>query len=130
MAPEVMKNECYTAKADIYSFALCLFEMVFGPNPFRKLQVVQLAQKVVNEKHRPLFPDAVVLPHLKALVERCWDQDPAKRPSAEDALELLENPCPQCVIYVKQIRRERRFSKGLLLIIVLLVFFFYLYYFL
>lgn len=29
MAPEVMKDQPYTEKADVYSFALVLYEMVF-----------------------------------------------------------------------------------------------------
>lgn len=37
MAPEVMSESQYDTKADIYSFALCLFEMVFGLNPLRRI---------------------------------------------------------------------------------------------
>lgn len=37
MAPEVILEEDYDTRADIYSFAYCLFEMVFGPNPLRQL---------------------------------------------------------------------------------------------
>jgi len=37
MAPEVILSEKYNIAADIYSFALCLFELVIAPNPFRTM---------------------------------------------------------------------------------------------
>jgi len=44
MAPEVILSEKYNIAADIYSFALCLFELVIAPSPIemRKRQVFDI----------------------------------------------------------------------------------------
>jgi serine/threonine-protein kinase ULK/ATG1 len=42
MAPEVLKGERYTIKADIWSLGVVLFEMLFGVCPFRSNSIAML----------------------------------------------------------------------------------------
>ena len=42
MAPEVLKEEIYTLKADIWSLGVVLFEMLFGYCPFQSSSISQL----------------------------------------------------------------------------------------
>ncbi len=37
MAPEVLKNQPYTEKADVYSFAVCFWQLLSGTSPLRAL---------------------------------------------------------------------------------------------
>ena len=38
MAPEIMNNEKYTAKADLWSVGIIMFEMIYGKYPFRDVK--------------------------------------------------------------------------------------------
>jgi serine/threonine protein kinase len=42
MAPEVLKGEIYTSKADIWSLGVVLFEMLFGFCPYESNSIAKL----------------------------------------------------------------------------------------
>lgn len=42
MAPELLTEEPYNCKVDIYSFAIILYEMLYGPNPMKTLSTNHL----------------------------------------------------------------------------------------
>lgn len=42
MAPEVLKGERYTIKADIWSLGVVLYEMLFGVCPYRSNSIAML----------------------------------------------------------------------------------------
>lgn len=42
MAPEVLKGETYTMKADIWSLGVVLYEMLFGVCPFQSKNIAML----------------------------------------------------------------------------------------
>ena len=46
MAPEVLKEEIYTSKADIWSMGVVLFEMLFGYCPFESSSIAELMNKL------------------------------------------------------------------------------------
>lgn len=54
MAPEVLKNEIYNCKADIWSMGVVLYEILFGVCPFEEKTIAKLVNLI---DHRPLdFP--------------------------------------------------------------------------
>ena len=58
LAPEKLKdhNNPYTAKCEIYSFGMVLWEIAEGKLPFqRENDIVQIRNLVVNQKYRPSF---------------------------------------------------------------------------
>jgi serine/threonine protein kinase len=58
MAPEKLKdhNNTYTAKCEIYSFGMVLWEIAEERLPFQsENDIVQIRDLVVNQKHRPSF---------------------------------------------------------------------------
>lgn len=55
MAPEVLKGENYTTKADIWSLGVVLYEMLFGICPFQSKSIAMLISNITaNEITLPL----------------------------------------------------------------------------
>lgn len=55
MAPEILRHECYDAKADLWSVGTILFEMLHGSPPFSGQNPLQLL-KNIEEANRSGFP--------------------------------------------------------------------------
>ena len=53
MAPEVLKSDKYTTKADVYSYAICLWEILCREPPFKTLKPYEIMKKVIEESARP-----------------------------------------------------------------------------
>ncbi len=52
MAPEILKEEIYTLKADIWSLGVVLFEMLFGYCPFESSSISQLINVIKDNDLR------------------------------------------------------------------------------
>lgn len=84
MAPEIFENKPYSLKADVFSYAICVWEVLTRQTPYKNLNSPHAIMKfVVLEKGRP---DKALIPaqcpkELVSLMNNCWDQDPEKRPS-------------------------------------------------
>jgi hypothetical protein len=92
-APEVYKKEPYTAKVDQFAFAMILFELLQGAPPFRAMSAEEATVQLALG-HRPVFKRESH-PELRALVERCWHQDPTERPSFAEIQRTLEKVLAQ-----------------------------------
>ncbi|PIN26166.1 Tyrosine kinase [Handroanthus impetiginosus] len=87
MAPELY-DENYTELVDIYSFGMCLLEMVTLELPYGECDNVAKIYKKVTSGLRPQAMTKVKDPEVKAFIEKCLAQ-PRARPSAVD---LLNDP--------------------------------------
>ncbi|KAK9269386.1 hypothetical protein L1049_001158 [Liquidambar formosana] len=87
MAPELYE-ENYTELVDIYSFGMCLLEMVTLEIPYIECKNVAHIYKKVTSGVRPESMNKVKDPEVKAFIEKCLAQ-PRARPSASD---LLNDP--------------------------------------
>ena len=76
---------------DVYSFGLLLLEMATGSTPWLGKNVGQVVA-AVGAGRRPLVPQGVD-GGVRALVERCWAQDPAARPTAAALVAELAELC-------------------------------------
>eukprot|EP00698_Gefionella_okellyi_P010517 TRINITY_DN2727_c0_g1_i1.p1 TRINITY_DN2727_c0_g1~~TRINITY_DN2727_c0_g1_i1.p1 ORF type:complete len:459 (+),score=104.23 TRINITY_DN2727_c0_g1_i1:362-1738(+) len=90
MAPEVILESHYTEQADIYSLGIIMWEILTRDVPYRGMNTIQIAMKVVSANHRPVFaPECGVPEPLKKLAEDCWDKDVGSRPNCAGVVQRL-----------------------------------------
>ena len=87
MAPELYEED-YTELVDIYSFGMCLLELVTLEIPYKECDNIAKIYKKVISGARPEAMDKVRDPEVKEFIEKCLAQ-PRARPSAA---ELLNDP--------------------------------------
>ena len=91
LAPEVIQLNEYTKKADVYSFAMIVYEIVTLEKPFKDLiNTNQICSEIVYKSKRPEFIKKVDDCYRK-LIESCWSQDPNERPTFDDIVQLIKN---------------------------------------
>ena len=97
MAPEVFMGQ-YDEKCDVYSFGMCLWEMLTQERVFADIpQLEKLMFAVVEEGRRPQIPPNCPT-SLRNLITSCWDADPTKRPSFKEILEQLDHVLVDVVV--------------------------------
>jgi len=79
MAPEVIRHESYSSNADVYSFGICLWQLITREVPFATMTPIQAAYAVA-EGRRPPIPSTTPR-RLQEIIRSCWDQDSHRRPS-------------------------------------------------
>lgn len=85
MAPELYEED-YTEMVDIYSFAMCLLEMVTLEIPYSECDSVAKIYKKVTTGKMPQALSKVADPEVKAFIEKCIAQ-PRARPTASELLK-------------------------------------------
>ena len=79
----------YSEKADVYSFAIVLWQIYSQAQPYPKLHASQVLFQVARDGMRPRIPSKIPL-NVVSLIKRCWDHEPERRPSfSEIAAELV-----------------------------------------
>ena len=89
MAPEVIEHNPYGQKADVFSFAIVLWELLTCRVPYSELTPLQAAVGVVQKGLRPPMPQNAP-PALAELMQQCWQRKPDDRPSFEEAKVRME----------------------------------------
>lgn len=90
MAPEVIEHNPYGQKADVFSFAIVMWELLTCKVPYSELTPLQAAVGVVQKGLRPPMPPNAP-PALAELMQQCWQRKPESRPSFEDAKVRMED---------------------------------------
>ncbi len=92
MSPEAWAGEELTARSDVYSLGVLLYELCAGKGPFRDVPFQKLPQLVRTHDARALAEVAPeVDPAFAATIDRCLRREPAERfPSAAALLDALE----------------------------------------
>ncbi|KAK4481346.1 hypothetical protein RD792_012231 [Penstemon davidsonii] len=88
MAPEVINHQPYDQKADVFSFAIVLWELVTAKIPYDTMTPLQAALGV-RQGLRPELPEDAH-PKLLTLMQRCWEPLPCNRPSFTEIRTELE----------------------------------------
>jgi serine/threonine-protein kinase CTR1 len=78
-APEVLRRDHYTHKADVYSFGICLWEMITRKRPYGTLKPYQVVISVASEGLRPNLENELIPPYFVSMIKQCWDDNPDER---------------------------------------------------
>jgi len=78
MAPEIGLKKPYNLKADVYSFAILLYEVMTLEKVFSNLQSKEIFDRVHKKNHRPRL-SIFWSPRIKELLSCCWSDNPDDR---------------------------------------------------
>lgn len=86
LAPEVMSNKDYDEKADVYSFAVILYELLTKQEFLGDISrfMSDKEQMIIEGKRPELDPndqEINMVPEYVELMKSCWAQDPEARPT-------------------------------------------------
>ena len=108
-APEVIyvganqSHATYDFQADIFSYAMVLFQMISRHNPFFDTKRITIASNVEQGK-RPRIVDFPIARtgfyFMTGLMKRCWKHNPTDRPTTDEAIQHVTNPRVQLTMGV------------------------------
>lgn len=86
MSPEVLKQEEYSFKSDIWSLGCIFYELLMLERPYKSDSMMSLFLRIV-EDDVPQLPNSFP-PELCKLSMMMLEKDPKKRPSAQEILQI------------------------------------------
>jgi serine/threonine protein kinase len=91
-APEVRVGGAYERPADVYSFAIVLWEILTRRLPFDDLDDFWQIEAAVRRGDRPFVPLELqkLLPDFTMLMYECWLEEPQERPRFSEIVDRLE----------------------------------------
>ena len=90
MAPEILLAGKYNEMIDVFSYAMCLIELVDGRLPWSGLcSAAEVPHKVIR-KTRPQHQLDKADGIMKKTITECWHHNPSKRPTFKKIREDLE----------------------------------------
>ncbi|KAJ8713265.1 hypothetical protein PYW07_013635 [Mythimna separata] len=92
MAPEALQKPAAKRNleaADMWSFAILLWELATREVPFADLSPMECGMKIAMEGLRVTIPPGIS-PHIAKLIKICMNEDPGKRPTFEMVIPILE----------------------------------------
>ena len=85
MAPELLKDEEYSDKVDVYSYGIIAYELLTGKIAFGDVKSKkELRALVLSGKRPPLDDEKKLHPVFKNLIQSCWDENESLRPTFYD----------------------------------------------
>ncbi|GMT29032.1 hypothetical protein PFISCL1PPCAC_20329 [Pristionchus fissidentatus] len=89
IAPEVLRTYEYTRAADIYAYAILVWEIFSnGAMPFENMTNAQIKEGIKDTAFRPIFPSGTPA-DIMDTIGPCWDSEPAARPELKEVIKKL-----------------------------------------
>lgn len=92
MSPEQVRGKTLDGRSDLFSYGVCLYEMVTGEKPFTGQNVTTIIYKIMNE--HPVPPrdiDLSIHPGLSAIITKALSKDPNERfQTGKDLVKQLD----------------------------------------
>ncbi|CDF33041.1 Serine/threonine protein kinase [Chondrus crispus] len=96
MAPELLRQDAFNEKSDVFSFGVILWELVMCEKPWRDEHPMQILYKVGNRGLKlPTPPPEQCGPELRQMIVECFADDPSRRPEFRNIAARLEDMCKQ-----------------------------------
>jgi integrin-linked kinase len=92
MSPEALQKkhtDINVKAADMWSFALLLWELATRQVPFADLSPMEIGMKIALEALRVTIPPGIS-PHMARLIKICMNEEPGKRPSFDQVIPILD----------------------------------------
>lgn len=94
MAPELLRQDPFNEKSDVFSFGVILWELVMCEKPWREDHPMQIVYKVGNRGQKlPTPPPEQCEPELREMIVECFADDPKRRPDFNNIAQRLEVMC-------------------------------------
>ena len=109
ISPEIVQNEPYSFKSDIWSLGVLLYELIALKFPFDASSLPKLMIKIMKGQYMKL-KDKNFSPELTNLVDKILNVDPTKRPGIK---EILNMPIikKRIVILLKEVEYDKKYSE-------------------
>lgn len=92
-APEVFEGLHYTNKADVYSFGIVLWELIFNKKPWEGMHSMKVVAAVTSGARPPIASIPSGAPQsIVNVMQACWRHDQDQRPAFKDIQVELERP--------------------------------------
>lgn len=120
LVPIVARCDNYGLPADVYSFAILLWELCSLQKAFSGMTKEEHLESVVGAKVRPKLSAIEGSSSLKKLIQSCWDHDPDQRPNFSEIrdqlcfeLDFLESAQESAKVNrFMRLRKQRRGSSS------------------
>lgn len=89
LAPELVKHQPYDFKVDIWAIGCVLYHICALEPPFQGENLITLGFNIVNKNPKPL--PGLYSAKLMNIINFLLQKNPAKRPSAREAIEKFPN---------------------------------------
>ncbi|XP_072014449.1 uncharacterized protein [Amphiura filiformis] len=88
MAPEVIREEKHSATSDTYSWAVIVWELLTGEEPFAGKTGGLICWKVTNQHSRLEIPIHCT-GELRRIIAKSWDHDRRQRPTIGQIIDVI-----------------------------------------
>ena len=86
MSPEVISNNCYNYKTDIWSLGITAIEIAEGEPPYSHLHPFRAMFAIQNRPPQGLSKPEKWTHQFNTFVKKCLSYDPNQRPTSQDLL--------------------------------------------